>query len=202
MGNFDPSLPLRLLDFLFAFGPIVRLLIATGQRREEITGLHWEELDRAQGEMILAGDRTKNGEPTTIPLNNLAIAELDRAARGERWPKRGRVFPTSSGASFTAYAKSKKKLDKLISEDGDDALPSWRLHDLRQTLAGFQRLGVRFEITEAVLNHVGGSRSGVSGIYQRHDWRPEKREALRIWNDHVEKILAARPGRYPLKVAA
>jgi integrase len=93
------------------FGPIVRLLIATGQRREEITGLHWEELDRAHREMSLAGDRTKNGEPTTVPLNDLAIAKLDRVARGERWPKRGRVFPTSSGAGFTAYAEGKKKLD-------------------------------------------------------------------------------------------
>jgi hypothetical protein len=63
-------------------------------------------------------------------------------------------------------------------------------------------LGVRFEVTEAVLNHVGGSRSGVAGIYQRHDWRPEKREALKIWNDHIEEILAAQPRRYPLKAAA
>ena len=55
-------------------------------------------------------------------------------------------------------------------KDGRNPVPPWRLHDLRRTLAtGFQRLGVRFEVTEAVLNHVGGSRSGVAGIYQRHD---------------------------------
>ncbi|MBH1998522.1 MAG: site-specific integrase [Sphingomonadaceae bacterium] len=176
------------------FGPIVRLLITTGQRREEIAGLHWEELDRDQRELTLSGDRTKNGEPTSIPLNALAIAELDRVARGERWPGKGRVFPTSSGAGFTAYAKEKKKLDKFIGVDGGDPLPAWRLHDLRRTLAtGFQRLGVRFEVTEAVLNHVGSSRSGVAGIYQRHDWREEKREALRVWNDHIMTILATKP---------
>lgn len=176
------------------FGPIVRLLIVTGQRREEIAGLHWEELDRDQRELKLSGDRTKNGEPTSIPLNDLAMAELNRVARGERWPRHGRVFPTSSGAGFTAYAKEKRKLDKLISFDGGDPLPPWRLHDLRRTLAtGFQRLGVRFEVTEAVLNHVGSSRSGVAGIYQRHDWREEKREALRMWNDHILGILAAQP---------
>jgi hypothetical protein len=49
---------------------------------------------------------------------------------------------------------------------------------------------VRFEVTEAVLNHVGGSRSGVAGIYQRHDWKEEKRAALKAWNDHLNKILA------------
>lgn len=185
------------------FGPIVRLLIATGQRREEITGLHWDELDRTQRELRLAGDRTKNGEPTTIPLNDLAIAELDRVARGDKWPRRGRVFPTSSGAGFTAYAKGKKKLDRLVGQDGGDPLPPWRLHDLRRTLAtGFQRLGVRFEVTEAVLNHVGSSRSGVAGIYQRHDWHPEKREALKIWNDHIASILKALSEPPHLKIAA
>ena len=173
------------------FGPIVRLLIATGQRREEISGLHWEELDRSERELRLSGERTKNGEPTTVPLNDLATGELDRLAGGERWPRRGRVFATSSGAGFTAYAKEKKRLDKLIAEDGGDALAPWRLHDLRRTLAtGFQRLGVRFEVTEAVLNHLSGSRSGVAGIYQRHDWRLEKRAALRAWNAHLNEVFA------------
>lgn len=172
------------------FGPIVRLLITTGQRREEITGLQWEELDRSEREMRLAGIRTKNGEPSTIPLNDLAVAELDRVANGDRWPKRGRVFPTSTGASFTGHAKGKAKLDQLVAQDGYDPVPPWRLHDLRRTLAtGFQRLGVRFEVTEAVLNHVGGSRSGVAGIYQRHDWKPEKREALAKWNEHISHAI-------------
>jgi integrase len=151
----------------------------------------------------LAGERTKNGEPTTIPLNDLAIAELDQVARGDKWPRSGRVFPTSSGAGFTAYAKGKKKLDKLVSEDGGNRLAPWRLHDLRRTLAtGFQRLGVRFEVTEAVLNHVGSSRSGVAGIYQRHDWRPEKREALKTWNDHIVAILKTQSQPPHLKIAA
>lgn len=174
------------------FGPIVRLLITTGQRREEIAGLQWEELSRDERELRLSGDRTKNGEPTTIPLNALAVAELDNTAGSEKWPRRGRVFPTSSGAGFTAYHKGKTKLDKLVAADGGDPLAPWRLHDLRRTLAtGFQRLGVRFEVTEAVLNHVGGSRSGVAGIYQRHDWKEEKREALDTWNDHLLKSFVA-----------
>ena len=171
------------------FGPIVRLLIVTGQRREEIAGLHWDELNREEREMRLSGSRTKNGEPTMVPLNDLAIAELDQLARGETWPKRGRVFRTATGAGFTAYHKGKVKLDRLVAEGGDP-LPPWRLHDLRRTLAtGFQRLGVRFEVTEAVLNHVGQSRSGVAAIYQRHDWKPEKRAALDAWNDHIVRIL-------------
>jgi hypothetical protein len=55
---------------------------------------------------------------------------------------------------------------------------------------GLQRLDVRFEVTEAILNHVGGSRAGVAGVYQRHDWAKEKREALIKWAKAVEHIVA------------
>ena len=173
------------------FGPIVRLLIMTGQRREEVTGLDWEELSRDEQLWTLPGDRTKNGEPNHIPLNDLAISVLDNVAGKAQWPRRGRVFPTSSGAKFTAYSKGKRKLDQIITKQEGEPLPPWRLHDLRRTVAtGFQRLGVRFEVTEAILNHVGGSRAGIAGIYQRHDWKEEKRKALNDWNDHIGDLLA------------
>lgn len=58
---------------------------------------------------------------------------------------------------------------------------------------GFQYLGVRFEVTEAVLNHVGGSRSSVAGIYQRHDWKEKKRAAVRAWNDYLVGICGIKP---------
>jgi hypothetical protein len=65
------------------------------------------------------------------------------------------------------------------------------VHDLRRTAAtGLQRLGVRLEVTEAVLNHVGGSRAGVVGVYQRFDWAAEKRAALAAWARHVERLAA------------
>ena len=74
--------------------------------------------------------------------------------------------------------------------EGLPAPEAWRLHDLRRTLAtGFQRLGVRLEVTEAVLNHVSGSRSGIVGVYQRHNWKDEKRAALEAWAQHVEHLL-------------
>jgi integrase len=172
------------------FGPIVRLLIVTGQRREEVSSLAWEELDQTGRLWTLPGDRAKNGEPNRVPLNDLAISVLDSVAGRPVWPRRGKVFATSTGGSFTGYHKGKEKLDRMIAEDCGEALQPWRLHDLRRTLAtGFQRLGVRFEVTEAVLNHVGGSRAGVAGIYQRHDWKVEKRQALDLWNDHLAGIV-------------
>ena len=177
------------------FGPIVRLLIVTGQRREEVSSLSWEELEQFERMWTLPGDRAKNGEPNRIPLNELAVAVLDAVAGKSTWPRRGKVFSASTGGGFTGYHKGKEKLDRMVAEDGGDPIAPWRLHDLRRTLAtGFQRLGVRFEVTEAVLNHVGGSRAGVAGIYQRHDWKAEKREALDLWNNHVVSILAKADG--------
>ncbi|MBB6427921.1 site-specific integrase [Sphingopyxis sp. JAI128] len=174
------------------FGPILRLLIVTGQRREEVSSLHWEELERKELLWTLPGERAKNGEPNRIPLNDLAVDVLDDVAGSKVWPRSGRIFATSRGGPFTGYSKGKNKLDLLMSKDGGEPVPDWRLHDLRRTLAtGFQRLGVRFEVTEAVLNHVGGSRAGVAGIYQRHDWKEEKREAMKGWNDHVSAIIRA-----------
>lgn len=171
------------------FGPIVRLLIVTGQRREEVSGMRWEELDREERMWTLPGARAKNDQPNSIPLNDLAVAVLDGEANGQTWPRKGRVFATSSGAGFAGYAKGKLKLDGLIEERIGEPLPPWRLHDLRRTLAtNFQRLGVRFEVTEAILNHVGAARSGVAGIYQRYDWKNEKSEALGAWSAHLSKI--------------
>ena len=57
---------------------------------------------------------------------------------------------------------------------------------------GLQRLGGHLEVTEAALNHVAGSRAGVVGIYQRHDFAMEKRAALEAWGEH---FVAAVEGR-------
>jgi hypothetical protein len=72
-------------------------------------------------------------------------------------------------------------------------LASWSLPDLRRTVAtGLQRLGVRLEVTEAVLNHVSGSRGGIAGVYQRHDWASEKRAALDAWGGHIMAVVERR----------
>jgi hypothetical protein len=64
------------------------------------------------------------------------------------------------------------------------------VHDLRRTAAtGLQRLGVRLEVPEAILNHISGSRGGIAGVYQRHDWAAEKRAALDAWAAHVRSIV-------------
>jgi integrase len=93
------------------------------------------------------------------------------------------VFRGERGV-FHGWDKPKRKLDEA------SGVKDWHLHDLRRTVAtNLQKLGVRLEVTEAVLNHISGSRSGIVGIYQRHDWADEKRAALAAWGTRVEAIV-------------
>jgi hypothetical protein len=73
-------------------------------------------------------------------------------------------------------------------------VPDFHWHDFRRTVATeLQKLGVRWEVTEAVLNHISGSRAGIAGIYQRHDWEGEKRDALEKWAKELDRIVNAKP---------
>lgn len=182
----------------YPFGPLVHLLILTGARREEVAAMGWSELDRSSLTWSLPAARVKNAQAAENALSGAAVGILDELAvrfgvEG-RWPRSGFVFSTTGATSISGYSRAKRRLDKTILEMADqDDLPvpeAWRLHDLRRTLAtGLQRLGVRLEVTEAVLNHVSGSRSGIVGIYQRHNWKDEKRAALEAWAVHVERLL-------------
>lgn len=182
----------------YPFGPLYRLLMVTGQRREEVAGMPWAELDRKGARWSLPSARAKNGAASEIHLSGLAIAELDTLAKGDKWPRQGLVLTTNGKTSVSGFSRGKRRIDRAIADllvveaDGSKpiALGSWRIHDFRRTFAtGMQRLGIRFEVTEAVLNHVSGSRSGVAGVYQRHDWKPEKRAALDAWAAHIKSVV-------------
>lgn len=175
------------------FGAFFRLLILTGQRRSEVAKIQWQELDRATATWVIPTDRAKNGVTNLVHLSDAALAELDAMAGSQAWPKAGYVLTTTGRTPISGISKAKIALDKAITMAAGDGepLPHWRIHDLRRTMAtGFQRLGVRFEVTEAVLNHVSGARGGVAGIYQRHDWKDEKRAALDAWAGHVSNVIS------------
>jgi integrase len=187
------------------YGSIVRLLVLTGQRRGEVAGLKWNELTDDLANWTLSGERTKNGVTHIVPLSAPArdllrslLPEDEREAKrilAERRAKSELALPGLAG-TFAGWSKSKTALDKAIKQarakaavtagEGPAQLEPWSLHDIRRSVAtGLQRLGVRLEVTEAVLNHISGSRGGIAGVYQRHDWAAEKRAALDAWAIHV-----------------
>ena len=171
-----------------AFNAIVRMLILTGQRRDEVAGMAWDELSPDLSTWTVTADRAKNGAAHIVPLSPQAQAILRAAPRFERKPGNtpDLVLPGHRGP-FNGFSKAKAALDEA------SGVKDWRLHDLRRTMAtGLQKLGVRLEVTEAVLNHVSGSRAGIVGIYQRHTWADEKRAALNAWGEHVAAIVEGR----------
>jgi len=188
------------------YGAIIRLLMLTGQRRGEVAGMNWREIADDLTTWTMPGERTKNGASHVVPLSAPArdllrrmLPEDGKEAKRvieERRAAGALVLPGALGTPFAGWSKAKAALDKAIAEARAKAaatagiivapLAPWSVHDLRRTVAtGLQRLGVRLEVTEAVLNHISGSRGGIAGVYQRHDWAAEKRAALDAWAAHV-----------------
>ena len=160
------------------YNAIVRMLMLTGQRRGEAAGMTWDEL--APSTWTIPGVRTKNGAAHLVPLSPQAQAILRVCPQ---FDDSDLVFPGLRGP-FSGFAMAKAALDKA------SGVQDWRLHDIRRTVAtGLQRLGVRLEVTEAVLNHVSGSRAGIVGVYQRHTWAEEKRAALNAWGERVAALV-------------
>lgn len=182
---------LRLGDLGPPFDRMFRLLMITGQRRDEVSGMTWAELNRSRAEWTMPGNRTKNAKAHIVPLNLNAIVELDSLAGGVNWPHKGFVFSTNGRTPVSGYSRAKARLDRIISCHAPNAISPWRLHDFRRTFAtNMQRLNVRFEVTEALLNHVSGSKSGIAGVYQKHDWEPEKRNAMDKWAGKLAALMA------------
>jgi integrase len=186
----------------YPFGCWVQFLTLTGARRNEAAALDWSELDREARMWTLPANRAKNDQQAQNPLSGAAVALLDaiaaKSAPEGSWPRHGCVFSTKGEVSIKGFSKGKRRLDAEVAELAkaiDLPVPAaWRLHDLRRTLAtGLQRLGTRLEVTEAVLNHASGSRSGIVGVYQRHNYLNEQRTALEAWATHVDRILSGAP---------
>ena len=170
----------------YPFGPIVKLLILLGQRREEVAGMRRSELDLDAAEWTLPATRAKNGRTHVVPLPSAAV-EIIRGlppASGDL----GLLFTTTGTTPVSGFGKAKPRLDRWIAENVEDVqMEPWTLHDLRRSFAtGCAALGVAPHVVEAVLNHKSGVIRGVAKIYNRHHYLPEKRAALETWALHLE----------------
>jgi integrase len=163
------------------FSDILRLLLLTGQRRNEIGRLQWSEIDLARKLIVLVPERTKNARQHEVPLSRQALAVI------QRQPLRNSSgFLFSDKRGFGDWDGSKVRLDQHLR------IAPWRIHDLRRTAAtGMAELGVQPHHVEAVINHISGHKGGVAGIYNRARYADEMRDALQRWADHVDKITHA-----------
>jgi integrase len=175
------------------YGGIVELLAPTGQRREEVAGMQWQELNVAQQTWTISKARTKNAKEHVVHLSQQSVAVLKRA------DERGALVLSLLGARpFGGFGRAKRILDHQSGVTG------WRLHDLRRTcVSGMARLGVAPHVADKILNHQAGTISGVAAVYQRHEFLTERRAALDLWGAHIAQILrAAQEQRIGLKIVA
>lgn len=164
------------------FGLAFKFLLITGQRRDEVAGMCWSDIDLEGKVWTLPREFTKSDRLHEVPLSPLAIEILEAVPRMGDY-----VFTTTGNRPISGFSKAKQRTVKL-SEIRD-----WRLHDLRRTAAsGMARLSIAPHVVEKVLNHASGTISGVAAIYNRHGYTEEKRHALNTWSRAVETII--RPG--------
>jgi integrase len=172
----------------YPYGPYVQLLMLLGQRRTETAAMERAKVGHSSGIWEIPGTVTKNGRTHLVPLPSLALeiirsvpAVVDADGNSSPW-----VFPSKSKLSrhITTYSDAKEALDKASGVTG------WWLHDLRRTVStGMAGLGVQPVVIEAALNHASGTRAGVAGTYNRHEYLEEKRAALEAWSIFLSGVL-------------
>lgn len=162
------------------FGPWMRLLLLTAQRREEVSMMEWSEIDKDHSTWTIPATKTKNGKSHVVHLSALVLETLATI------PERGTyVFTARADTFLQGYSKAKAELDKLLPAD----MPAWTFHDLRRTAAtGMQQLGHAPHVIEKLLNHSDPSK--LRGIYQRFEYIEERRTALNHWSAQITKLVA------------
>lgn len=168
----------------YPFGPIVQLLILTAQRRAEVAGMTWDELDLDRGTWAIGADRAKNGQAHTVHLSSAAQGIL------EKMPQRSDsafVFTTTGKGAVSGFSKAKERLDKLSD------VTDWRLHDLRRTAATMmaERLELNHVVVDKILNHRSGAIRGVAAVYQRGEYLKERQRAMGRWGEFVQELVTA-----------
>jgi integrase len=165
------------------YGRIVRLILLTGCRRDEIGSLQWPEIDLKEKTITLPGQRTKNKQPHVIMLSDLAAAILKQIPQRAT---RDFVFGSGKGG-YSGWSKSKHEFDKVTK-----LKEPWTLHDLRRTVrTGLGKLGIQPHVAEAALNHLPPK---LIRTYDRNTYATEKRDALDKWASHLKVAVGQATG--------
>jgi integrase len=194
----------RATRFGYPYAPLFRLLLLSGLRMNEVAKATWSEFDLKGGTWTVPASRMKgrNGKATAhiVPLTTDIRSVLDGLPRFKSGEY---LFSNDFGIKpVWVTSRVKKRLDvqmlftiralaRLRGEDPSKVSLAFRSHDIRRTLrTGLASLRIPRDTAEAVLGHVAG---GVIGIYDRHDYADEKRDALERWAKRLRSIVEPVP---------
>jgi integrase len=163
---------------------IIRLLLLTGCRREEVGGLRWSEIDFDKALIVLPPERTKGGREHLVPLSAMAMEIIEAQPRRDR----AHVFGERPTRGYGGWSQGKATLD------ADAKVAGWVVHDLRRSVSTKLNgeLGVQPHVVERILGHHLG---GISGVYNRASYLNEMRQALALWSERVAAIVEDRPAK-------
>ena len=180
-------------SFPFPFGNLVSLLILTGQRVGEVSGLKWSWINDSDMTITLPAQITKNSTQHTFPYSGMAKCIFEATPHLSEF-----VFPSLDGtAAYVGYNKAKGRFEMACNaalakamNDHTDKLKHWTLHDLRRTFSTVHaRIGTPPHVTEALLNHKTGTRSPIQRIYDRHTYLPEMKAAIGNYESNLAKLI-------------
>jgi len=178
------------------FGALVKMLLLTAQRRDEVARMSRKEIGK-DGIWTIPAEWYKTNRPNHVPLSKAALALIEIQPKLDDCDF---VFPSQAKTPYSSFSKNKAALDRAVlammkkqAKKGAkvEPIPNWILHDLRRTAKTLMvRAGVRPDISERVLGHV---IAGVEGTYDRHSYADEKRDALERLAAMIERILNPPP---------
>lgn len=173
--------PLHVMHISAETKLVLKLQLATAQRKGEVVSAEWEELDLSNGWWTVPASKAKNKQTHRVPLSSLAIELL------------GEIKVLSGASRFLFPAKRKdthitgSSIDHAIRRCSFNGIQKWTPHDLRRTVAShITSLGIPRLIVSKILNHVEGS---VTAVYDRYSYDNEKRHALEEWSNTLKNIV-------------
>lgn len=193
------------------FGPFVKLLLLTGQRRDEVANMRWDEIDVTNRMWTITKESSKNKRSHLVPLSPAVLKIIEDLPRiparqamekekPEDVPQSAFVFTTTGATPVSGFGRIKARIDELMlkaetrraAEEGRKPVvtPDWVFHDLRRTLAthAAEELGIAPHVVDKILNHVSGTIRGVAAVYNRAEYLEERRHALNAWAERVAEL--------------
>ncbi|MGO9264366.1 MAG: tyrosine-type recombinase/integrase [Candidatus Binataceae bacterium] len=156
-----------------------RLALLTAQRRGEVLGMAWSELDLDGGWWTIPAERAKNKLTHRVPLAPQALAILRERRAGVAMDT-PYVFP---GPRHKPISNPQKWLRRIKKISGIE----FKFHDLRRTAASLMTgIGIERLVVSKILNHVERS---ITAVYDRHSYDNEKRAALLKWDIRLGEIV-------------
>lgn len=165
------------------FSPAFQFLLVTGQRLNEVAGMRWSEVNLDEAVWTIPSSRAKNGREHAVDLPPLAMEIVTSR------PRVGDFVFGSGSSALSGWSKAKAALDSHIEAQGR-AIPPWRTHDLRRSVAShLAELGIHPIVIEKLLNHASGAAGGLTGVYQRSERRAERKAAITAWCSKLEMLI-------------